>query len=112
MPSDLPRDIAAARIINAAGTLTRLSGARVSPRVAAAMAEAAQLSFDMWALQAAASERLSAALAAAGVAVRYLKFAGRNHADTVAALSVPARRRAPVLEEVRRFVRERSGPSR
>ncbi|MFO1427926.1 MAG: alpha/beta hydrolase [Steroidobacteraceae bacterium] len=58
------------------------------------------------------SERLSAALAAAGVAVRYLKFAGRNHADTVAALSVPARRRAPVLEEVRRFVRERSGPSR
>lgn len=61
MPSDLPRDIVAARIINAAGTLTRLSGARVSPKVAAAMAEAAQLSFDMWALQAAASERLSAA---------------------------------------------------
>ena len=62
--SALPPDLAATRIINAAGTLTRLSGARVSPRVAAAMAEAAGQSFDMWTLQAAASERLAAATGA------------------------------------------------
>ncbi len=51
----------AAHIINAAGTLTRLSGAQVSEAVATAMAAAAQTSFDMWALQAAASARIAAA---------------------------------------------------
>jgi D-glucosaminate-6-phosphate ammonia-lyase len=61
MTSHIPADLVACRIINAAGTLTRLSGARVSPAVAAAMAEAAQGSFDMWALQAAASARIAAA---------------------------------------------------
>lgn len=64
MPQLIPTDLEAARIINAAGTLTRLSGAVVSERVAAAMAAAAQCSFDMWALQAAASQRIAAATGA------------------------------------------------
>ena len=58
---DIPTDLMASRIINAAGTLTRLSGARVSTAVAAAMSQAAQSSFDMWALQAAASARIAQA---------------------------------------------------
>ncbi|KAB2850071.1 MAG: L-seryl-tRNA selenium transferase, partial [Hyphomicrobiaceae bacterium] len=86
MPSNLPRDISACRIINAAGTLTRLSGARVSPKVAAAMAEAAQLSFDMWSLQAAASERLSAATGAEAALVT----TGASAALTLAAAAVMA----------------------
>ena len=61
MVNHIPADLLDARIINAAGTLTRLSGARVSPAVAAAMAEAAQSSFDMWSLQAAACARIAAA---------------------------------------------------
>jgi D-glucosaminate-6-phosphate ammonia-lyase len=61
---DIPSDLLASRIINAAGTLTRLSGARVSSAVAAAMAQAAQSSFDMWALQAAASARIAQATGA------------------------------------------------
>lgn len=64
MPSSIPADLAATRIINAAGTLTRLSGARVSDAVAAAMAEAAAASFDMWRLQAAASARIASATGA------------------------------------------------
>ena len=59
MVNDIPSDLLASRIINAAGTLTRLSGARVSTAVAAAMSQAAQSSFDMWALQAAASARIA-----------------------------------------------------
>ncbi len=55
----LPSDIAATVIINAAGTLTRLSGACIAAPVATAMAAAAKQSFDMWALQAAASRRLA-----------------------------------------------------
>jgi D-glucosaminate-6-phosphate ammonia-lyase len=61
---NIPADLEACRIINAAGPLTRLSGARVTSRVAAAMAEAAQETFDMWALQAAASRRIAAATGA------------------------------------------------
>ncbi len=64
MTSTLPSDLAATRILNAAGTLTRLSGARVAADVAAAMADAAQQSFDMWALQAAASSRIARATGA------------------------------------------------
>jgi D-glucosaminate-6-phosphate ammonia-lyase len=60
----IPADLMASRIINAAGTLTRLSGARVSTAVAAAMSQAAQSSFDMWALQAAASVRIAQATGA------------------------------------------------
>jgi L-seryl-tRNA(Ser) seleniumtransferase len=51
-------------VLNAAGTLTRLGGALVAPEVAAAMAEAAGRSFDMWELQAAASEQIAAATGA------------------------------------------------
>lgn len=64
MSNAIPADLAAARIINAAGTLTRLSGARVATAVAAAMAEAATQSFDVWQLQAAASARIAAATGA------------------------------------------------
>ena len=64
MVNDIPTDLMTSRIINAAGTLTRLSGARVSPTVAAAMSQAAQSSFDMWALQAAASTRIAQATGA------------------------------------------------
>jgi D-glucosaminate-6-phosphate ammonia-lyase len=64
MVNGIPPDLLAARIINAAGTLTRLSGARVSTTVAAAMSQAAQSSFDMWTLQAAASARIAAATGA------------------------------------------------
>jgi len=60
MVNHIPPDLSASRIINAAGTLTRLSGARVSEAVAAAMSQAARGSFDMWALQAAASARIAA----------------------------------------------------
>lgn len=47
-------------ILNAAGTLTRLSGGPVRPEAIAAMAEAAAHSVDMAALQAAASRRIAA----------------------------------------------------
>jgi L-seryl-tRNA(Ser) seleniumtransferase len=60
----LPPDLAQTTILNAAGTLTRLSGARIAPGVAKAMVEAAGLSFDMWKLQAAASRRIAAATGA------------------------------------------------
>lgn len=52
------------RALNAAGTLTRLGGANVHPKVAAAMASAAQSSVDIVALQAAASRRIAAATGA------------------------------------------------
>ena len=64
MDSVIPPDLAGCRIINAAGTLTRLSGAVVSDKVAAAMSAAAQSSFDIWSLQAAASARISEATGA------------------------------------------------
>ncbi|GAB5375835.1 MAG: hypothetical protein AcusKO_22970 [Acuticoccus sp.] len=47
-------------VLNAAGTLTRLSGGPVRPEVAAAMAEAAGHSVDMARLQAAAGARIAA----------------------------------------------------
>ena len=64
MVNHIPADLMASKIINAAGTLTRLSGARVSTAVAAAMSQAVQSSFDMWALQAAASVRIAQATGA------------------------------------------------
>jgi acetyl esterase/lipase len=48
--------------------------------------------------------RLAQALRETGVAVEERIYEGRGHADTVAALSLPARRRAPVLADVRRFI--------
>jgi acetyl esterase/lipase len=50
------------------------------------------------------SVNLAAALEAQGVAVRLKTYPGLGHADTVAALSVPARRRAPTLAEIAAFV--------
>ncbi len=63
----------------------------------------------VWPVQA---EKFAAALRAAGVPVELEIFADRRHADTVAALSAPGRRRAPVLEAIQRFISARSGPSR
>lgn len=50
------------------------------------------------------SEALATALRAADVDVTLRRYAHRNHADTVAALSVPARGRAPVVADIRAFV--------
>lgn len=50
------------------------------------------------------SERFAAALRAAGVAVELEIYPRRGHADLVAALSEPARSRAPVLAAISRFV--------
>jgi acetyl esterase/lipase len=50
------------------------------------------------------AEAFASALRAAGVPVELEIFPRRGHADTVAALSTPARSRAPVLEAIRRFV--------
>lgn len=78
--------IGAARVLNAAGTLTRLGGANVAPEVAAAMAAAAQASVDIVSLQAAASRRISAATGAeAGMVTT-----GASAALTLAAAAVIA----------------------
>lgn len=50
------------------------------------------------------SESFAAALRAAGVPVELEIYPRRGHADIVAALSTPARARAPVLAAIRRFV--------
>lgn len=50
---------------------------------------------------------LAAALKAQGVPVRLELFAKLKHADTVAALSIPARSRAPTLADIAAFVSER-----
>jgi acetyl esterase/lipase len=50
------------------------------------------------------SINLAAALQAQGVAVRLETYPGLGHADTVAALSVPGRHRAPTLTEIASFV--------
>jgi L-seryl-tRNA(Ser) seleniumtransferase len=95
MSALIPPDLEAARVINAAGTLTRLSGARASPRVAAAMAEAAQQSFDMWALQAAASKRIAAATGAEAGLVTTGASAGLTLAAAAAIAGLePARMQA------------------
>ncbi len=52
------------RIVNAYGTNTRLSGGTVAPEVLAAMAEAARVTVEMPALQAAASRAITAATGA------------------------------------------------
>ncbi|KAI9032404.1 selenocysteine synthase-like protein [Hyaloraphidium curvatum] len=57
-------DLQSAVVINAAGTLSRLGGALVSPAVAVAMASAATRSFDMPRLHAAASCAISRATGA------------------------------------------------
>ena len=57
------------------------------------------------------SERFAAVLRAAGVAVELEIYPHRSHADLVAALSVPARSRAPVLAAIRRFVSSNARPA-
>jgi acetyl esterase/lipase len=50
------------------------------------------------------SVNLAAALEAQGVQVTLKLYPGLSHADTVAALSIPARRRAPTLTDIETFV--------
>jgi acetyl esterase/lipase len=58
------------------------------------------------------SERLSARLEAHGVEVRLLVLDGLGHTDVLTALARPLRWRAPVLEEVTRFFRERQASAK
>jgi acetyl esterase/lipase len=53
------------------------------------------------------SERLAAALRAVHTPVTLEIYPGRGHADTVAALSLPARGRAGTLDAISAFLRER-----
>jgi acetyl esterase/lipase len=57
------------------------------------------------------SINLAAAMQAQGVAVRLETYPGLDHADTVAALSVPARGRAPTLAKIAAFVGVSKPPS-
>lgn len=50
------------------------------------------------------ADRLAEALRSAGVAVELQIYPERKHADTVAALSLPGRGRAPVREAIRDFI--------
>jgi acetyl esterase/lipase len=50
------------------------------------------------------SRSLAAALSARGVPVTLKLYSGLGHADTVAALSLPARRRAATLADIAAFV--------
>lgn len=54
------------------------------------------------------SRNLAAALGACGVPVTLKLYPKLVHADTVAALSLPARGRAPTLADIAAFVRQRS----
>jgi acetyl esterase/lipase len=49
---------------------------------------------------------MAAALTAHGVPVEMRIYPGKSHADTVAALSVPARRRAPILRDIAAFMQQ------
>ena len=55
------------------------------------------------------TRQLEAALQAAGVPVTAKVYAHRGHVDTVAALALAARYRAPVLSDVAAFLRDLSG---
>jgi acetyl esterase/lipase len=58
------------------------------------------------------SINLAAALEARGVPVTLRLYPGLSHADTVAALSIPARGRAPVLQDIETFVARRRALTR
>jgi L-seryl-tRNA(Ser) seleniumtransferase len=75
------------RVINAAGTLTRLGGRPMTAEVAAAMAEAATISLDIAALQQLAGERIAALLGAEAAMVT----TGASAALTLAAAACIAR---------------------
>ncbi len=55
------------------------------------------------------SRNLAAALEALGVSVTLKLYAEIAHGDTIGALSVPARRRAPTLLDIADFLRSRGG---
>lgn len=57
------------------------------------------------------SINLAAALQAQGVAVTLKTYPRLGHGDTVAALSIPARRRAPTLAEIAAFMQLSLPPS-
>lgn len=80
-------ELGLARVINAAGPLTRLGGAPMAEEVIAAMAEAARASLDMAALQ----ERASAEIAAATGAEAGLVTTGAAAGLTLAAAAALAR---------------------
>ena len=61
MAADIYKKLGIEPIINAAGTLTRLGGTRMLPEVQQAMAEAAQATVPIEALQAAASAAIATA---------------------------------------------------
>jgi acetyl esterase/lipase len=54
------------------------------------------------------SRNLAAALSASRVPVTLKLYAKSSHADTVAALSLPARGRAPTLADIEAFVSRRA----
>ncbi len=86
--------LGASRVINAAGTLTRLGGSNVEAEVANAMARAAQLSVDSWDLQAAACTRVAALTGAeAGIVTT-----GASAALTLAAAAVMAGTNAAAID--------------
>jgi acetyl esterase/lipase len=51
------------------------------------------------------TEALAAALRAQGVPVESRIYDARGHIDMLAALSLPGRRRAPVLQDIAQFLR-------
>lgn len=58
------------------------------------------------------SINLAAALESKGVPVTLKLYPGLSHTDTVAALSIPARGRAPILEDIGAFVAAPAVPAR
>jgi L-seryl-tRNA(Ser) seleniumtransferase len=98
-------DFGVARVINAYGTNTRLSGGLLDPEVAAAMAEASLITVDMLDLQAAASRAIAQATGAeagivtAGASAALLLAA----AACLAGLDAAAMNRLPELRGEDRF---------
>lgn len=90
------------RVLNAAGTLTRLGGANVAPEVAAAMAAAAQTSVDIVSLQAAASRQIAAATGAEAGMVTTGASAGLTLAAAacMAGLDVARMERLPAANDM------------
>lgn len=50
------------------------------------------------------TQHLAAALRRVGVAVQTREYAGASHSDLIAALSIPARKRLPVLADISSFI--------
>ena len=95
-----------ATIINAAGTLTRLSGSPLAPGVAAAMAEADHASVDLFQLQAHASRAIAAATGAKAGCVTSGAAAGLLLASAacLAGLDIARMNRLPEAPERKEIV--------